>query len=90
MKAPVRTAGLPPHPNKASVPVKSCVKSAQIAPASFKPDMEKAVTPTTATVGTNPNPPANRQQSAGPADPVIPYGGYGYGYSPLGLGGTVY
>jgi hypothetical protein len=74
------------------VPVKSCVHSAQISPAAFKPDMEKMVTSTEpATVGVNPNPPANRQQSAAPADPVIPsYGWSGYGYSPFGLGGTVY
>jgi hypothetical protein len=91
MIAPRKTAGLPPHPNKASVPVQSCVHSAQISPAQFKPDMEKGVTSTeSATVGVNPNPPANRQQSAAPADPVIPYGGSGYGYSPFGLGGTVY
>jgi len=91
VKAPLRTAGLPPHPNKASVPVKSCVHSAQISPAAFKPDMEKMVTSTEpATVGVNPNPPANRQQSAAPADPVIP--SYGFGYAPYGLtpGGAVY
>jgi hypothetical protein len=93
MIAPRKTAGLPPHPNKASVPVQSCVHSAQISPAQFKPDMEKGVTSTeSATVGVNPNPPAQRQQSAGPADPVIPYSGYLGGYSPFGLtaGGTVY
>jgi hypothetical protein len=88
VKAP-RKSSLPARlPLKAARHVKSCVKSAQIQPGNFTPDMDKQVS---ATVGTNSNAPATRSQSAGPADPVIPYGAYG-GYSPFGLttGGTVY
>jgi len=82
-----RKSSLPKRlPLKASRHVKSCVRSAQVTPANFTPHSDKGLT---ATVGMNPNAPAQRQQSAGPADPVIPYSGYGYGYSPFGIGGTV-
>ena len=87
MKTP-RKSSLPARlPLKASRHVRSCVKSAQITPANFTPHSEKGLT---ATVGMNPNAPAQRQQSAAPADPVIP--SYGFGYAPYGLtpGGSVY
>jgi hypothetical protein len=89
MKAPSRRTTPAKLPLKAARHVKSCVKSAQITPASFTPDMDKRVTQT---VGTNPNAPSSRQQSAGPVDPIAPYSAASpVSYSPFGMsGGTFY
>jgi len=74
-----------PHPNTAAGVVKTSIKSAQIRNDSFKPDRQHQVT---ATVGLNPTPPAKREASAGPADPVAPYSAQSpISYSPFGFAG---
>jgi hypothetical protein len=82
MRAPQRTSRAPQAPRRQTA-IRSTVKSAQIRPAKYTPDAEKQVT---ATVGTNPSPPATRS-AAVQLDPAAPHSsGSPVSYAPFGYG----